>query len=343
MPLVYPLLYQHIMKIALSLLTAVALSSHLHAGITVDKSPAGAVVKVDGKVFAEYVMNGEGSNKPYLWPIYGPTGKSMTRAYPMQTVEGEQHDHPHHRGLCFGQEDIAGFDSWAEKATFEEMLRGKNAEKGKARLAALGAQVHREFTELKADGDSATIAVTIDYVDAAGKKLLEEHRRMIFRADAETRTIDVDIDLIASEGPVVSADKKDAGISIRVPTSMAVDTKLGGKLINAEGKTDKDTWGVRSTWCDYHGPVEGETLGVAMLNHPSSFRYPTYWHARTYGLFTANPFGTHSLDPNAPDGAEEIKPGAPLKLRHRFIFHKGDEQTAKIAEAFAAYAKESKD
>lgn len=223
------------------------------------------------------------------------------------------------------------------------MLKGKNADKAKERLAALGAQVHREFTELKADGDSATIAVVIDYVDAAGKKLLEEHRRMIFRADADTRTIDVDIDLIASEGPVVAADKKDAGLSIRVPTSMAVDTKLGGQLINAEGKTDKDTWGVRSNWCDYHGPVEGENLGVAMLNHPASFRHPTYWHARTYGLFTANPFGTHSLDPNAPDGAQEIKPGSPLKLRHRFIFHKGDEKSAKIAEAYETYAKESKE
>ena len=75
-----------------------------------------------------------------------------------------------------------------------------------------------------------------------------------------------------------------------------------------------------------------------MLNHPSSFRFPTPWHARTYGLFTANPFGTKSLDKTAPDGAFTLKPGEKLTLRHRLIFHNGDEKSAKIAEAFAAYA-----
>ena len=123
---------------------------------------------------------------------------------------------------------------------------------------------------------------------------------------------------------------------------MAVDTKQGGKLINSDGITDAAAWGKRAKWCDYSGAVEGETLGVAMLNHPSSFRHPTPWHARTYGLFTANPFGPHSLDKTAEDGAIELKKGEHLKLRHRLIFHKGDEKAAKIAEAFEAYSKEAK-
>ena len=38
----------------------------------------------------------------------------------------------------------------------------------------------------------------------------------------------------------------------------------------------------------------------------------------------------------------ELKPNERIKLRHRFIFHKGDEKDAKIAEAFEAYAKIAK-
>jgi hypothetical protein len=139
-------------------------------------------------------------------------------------------------------------------------------------------------------------------------------------------------------------DKKDAGLSIRVPTEMAVEiekNKLGtGHIISSEGLTDADAWGKRAKWCDYHGTVGGDHIGVAILNHPSSFRFPTPWHVRTYGLFTANPFGTQSLDKAAENGAFDLKPGTPLLLRHRFIFHSGDEKTGKIAEAFEAYSKE---
>lgn len=313
--------------------------------LSVSESPKGALVKIGGEVFAEYVVTHEGTNMPYLWPIYGPTGKAMTRAYPMAMVEGEQHDHPHHRGLCFGHEDIGGYDTWAERSTFEEQLDNKNpdrAAKAKERLKHLGIIQHRKFELLEAGDGAATIVALSDYLDNAGKKLLEERRTMVFSVRGDQRIIDVDLELIASEGPVVAGDRKDAGLSIRVPSSMAVDMKQGGRIINSEGHEDKDAWAKRARWCDFHGPVEGEHLGIAMLNHPSSFRFPTYWHARTYGLFTANPFGIQSLNPEETDGAVTIEPGQPLKLYHRFIFHKGDAKDANIEAAWQDYAKVAK-
>ena len=77
-----------------------------------------------------------------------------------------------------------------------------------------------------------------------------------------------------------------------------------------------------------------------MLNHPGSFRHPTPWHVRTYGLFTANPFGLSQLKVQEASGAMTLKKGGKITLRHRFIFHNGDEKSAKIADAFAEYAKE---
>ncbi len=304
------------------------------AEFTVEKTPSGgAIVKVDGQVFAEYVV--DQANKPYLWPIYGPTGKSMTRSYPMKDVPGEKQDHPHHRGLNFGHESIGGYDTWAEATSF-----GKNL-KTSERLKHLGAIKHREFKELTG-GKTGVIYALSDYVDPEGKVTLTEERSMTFQVVGDTRVIDVDIDLIASQGAVMVDDKKDSGLSIRVPHSMSVDAKEGGKIINSEGHQDADSWGKRAKWCDFHGPVEGEHLGIAMLNHPSSFRHPTPWHSRTYGLFTANPFGLSQLKLQEESAAFELKEGDRIKLRHRFIFHKGDEKAADIAGAYEAYAKETR-
>jgi hypothetical protein len=338
----------HLMR-SFAVLASLSLLNMLHAadkGFSIDKTPSGGViVKVDGTLFAEYVI--DQANKPYLAPVFGASGKQMTRNYPMKTVEGEQHDHPHHRGINFGHESIGGYDSWAEAATFEEMKSNpKNAARAEERLGHLGSCKHVEFTELKADAEKAVIAAKCDYLDKAGKKLCSESRRMTFRVSGDTRTIDFDQDF-TTESPVVFGDKKDSGLSIRVPTSMVVEGKVGdqtvkpgGKIINSEGKTDADAWGKASKWVDYHGQVEGEHLGVAMLNHPLSFRFPTRWHVRTYGLFTANPFAAQQYDKALPDGSYELKPGEHLVLRHRFLFHKGDEKAAKIAEAWEAYAKQ---
>lgn len=304
---------------------------------TVDKTPTGgAIVKLDGEFLTELVV--DQANKTYLWPIIGTSGVTMTRAYPMKTVEGEQHDHPHHRGLCFGHENIAGYDTWAERATFGE------SKKTNARIEHLGAIKLREITNMSG-GEKAVIRTVSDYVDAAGKKTSEEVREYVFAVQGANRIIDVDIVLIASEGDIVVDDKKDAGLSIRVPTEMAVDRgkeggKGTGKIITSEGLTDEAAWGKRATWVDYHGTVGGKAVGVAMLNHPSSFRHPTPWHVRTYGLFTANPFGLSQLKLQAETGAITLKKSEKITLRHRFVFHDGDEKAGKIAEAYADYAKE---
>jgi hypothetical protein len=135
-------------------------------------------------------------------------------------------------------------------------------------------------------------------------------------------------------------DRKDAGLFIRVPVSVAVDSKQGGRIVTSEGDVDADAWAKPARWCDYHGPVEGEKLGIAFLDHPSSFRHPTRWHVRTYGLFTANPFASRAYDPKLPDATISLAPGETLRLRHRLIFHSGDEREADIEAAWQAYAKE---
>ena len=122
---------------------------------------------------------------------------------------------------------------------------------------------------------------------------------------------------------------------------MAMDSKLGGKVINSDGKLIDKAWGQPAKWCDYHGPVDGEHLGIAFLSHPESYRFPSRWHVREYGLFAANPFGMKSFDRQLDNGIIKLNQDESLTLKHRLIFHMGDANTAKIEEAWQKYAKES--
>ena len=293
----------------------------LAEGFSVGKTKDGVTIKFEGTLFTRYVIGQ--SNKPFIWPIIGPNGNEVTRAFPMEKREGERHDHPHHRSLWFGHQGIGGFDTWHEPAS--------------GRKTSLGSTVHRKFVKVQG-GETAVIVTRNDYV-GGGKKLLADERTHIFKMENGQRIIDVNITFTAEYGDCVLGDKKDAGFSVRIATSMDVDSKKGGSIVNSNGITDKAAWGKRAEWVDYHGPVKGKTVGVAILNHPKSFRHPTPWHVRTYGLFTANPFGLKSLG-QGKDGGFTLEKGKSITLRHRLIFHQGDEKAAKIAQAYKTYANE---
>jgi hypothetical protein len=285
------------------------------AEVTAERSEKGVVITIDGAPFTEYVTDFHGT--PILWPIFGPTGKPMTRAYPMGEGPNERQDHPHHRSLWFTHGDVNGLSFWDK-----ETIR------------------HREFVKVES-GDRAVVVTRNDWIDHAGKTVCEDERRLTFGTLGDARFIDFDVTVKAKYVPVKFGDTKEGTMAVRVAGTMKVDAKLGGRIVNSEGQVDGDAWGKRAAWVDYHGPVDGETVGIAILNHPTSFRFPTYWHVRTYGLFAANPFGWHNFEgSNDVDGSYTLQPGESITFRYRFLFHKGDEKQAKVAEAFAAYAGE---
>ena len=198
-------------------------------GFAVEKTKAGVTVKYDGKLFTRYVIGQ--SNKPFLWPVIGPSGDEVTRAFPMEKREGERHDHPHHRSVWFGHQGTAGFDTWHEPAS--------------GRRTNLGSTVHREFVKVKG-GDTAVIVTRNDYV-GDGKKLLADERTHEFRVENGHRIIDVTIKFTAEHGDCKLSDQKDSGFSVRVATSMDVDSKKGGRVINSNGITEFSLTKTRET------------------------------------------------------------------------------------------------
>lgn len=320
----------------IALAVAIFPASLADEGFSIEETDFGLTVKYDGELVTNYVV--DQANKPYLWPFIGPTGKPMTRAYPMKEVDGEQFDHPHHRSIWFGHQSINGFDTWLELRTGTE--KKLDADKLTAFKKKIGRTVHREFSQIDANEKRAIVKTRNDYVGSDGKKLMSDERTIVIRKTKNQVVLDFDISFIAEYGDVRVGDIKDAGLSVRIPSAMALKEGKGGRIFNSEGIRDGDTWSKRAAWVDYHGPLEGDHVGIAILNHPSSFRHPTPWHVRDYGLFTANPFGFNSLDKSRDDKTFTLTEGTRFLMKHRIIFHKGNTEQAKIAQAFVRYARQ---
>ena len=316
------------MKSASCLLLAAALP--LCAQVKITPHPGRISIDIDGKPFTEMFVGAE-TNKPYLHPLRAASGKIVTRAYPMDMVEGESKDHPHHRGLWFSHGDVNGFDFWANEES------QKNPKKGKIVLKKMG--------DLKSGKKSGSLSATFDWIDPQGKPILTESRTIVFYSNPTMRIMDFDINLKALE-KVVFGDTKEGTFAIRLAAGLEEPEKKSlpmpkrtGLMVNAEGaQGEKKVWGKQSPWVDYAGELEGEKLGIAIFDNPGNPKHPTYWHSRSYGLFAANIFGEHDFyNDKARNGSVTVEPGNNLRFRYRVIIHPGDSATANIAELYKKY------
>jgi hypothetical protein len=283
-------------------------------------------IEINGEPFTEYIF--KGTNHVYYYPLLGPGGLPMTRNYPMKTdVPGEERDHQHHRSLWYSHGAVNGVDFWSESAKAGKIL-------------------HDRFLEVRPGKEQGVIRSANRWVAPDGRVICTDQRTFrVYARPARERLFDFEITIQApAEGPVVLGDTKEGTMAIRVAETMRLvrgkKEKGEGRIVQSTGVRDGATWGKRATWCDYSGPVEGKTVGVAIFDHPSNPVHPTYWHVRDYGLFAANPFGIHDFD-KKPAGAGDITipAGQSLTWKYRFYLHEGDDKQAKVAERYEDYAK----
>ncbi len=294
----------------------------LAAQVTFTRAADRVDVSIDGKPATTLWF---GPGKPYLHPLRAPSGRVVTRLYPMETVAGEPHDHPHHRGLWFSHGDVNGYDFWGNDPSQQGPKTG--------RIAVA------EIVALKDGAKSGTLEARFDWLDPAGKRLLREQRTMTFRVEPQARVIDVEIEL-EPEGEVVFGDTTEGTFAIRLAPWLEAPGEGGtATMLDSEGRTgEAQIWGHRANWVDYSGEKDGEKLGVAILDHPSNPRHPTWWHARGYGLFAANIFGWRDFEHDkTKDGSLALEPGQSLRFRYRVIIHSGDARAANIAARYAEF------
>jgi hypothetical protein len=175
--------------------------------------------------------------------------------------------------------------------------------------------------------------------DPNGRAIGEETQSFTFQGDAHIRIVDCEFVLYATAGPLDIGDTKEGSFGIRLAPELSAPHD---RMINSNGaEGEKAIWGQRADWVDYSGTVAGQQVGVAVFDHPKSFRHPTTWHARAYGLLAANPFGLREFtrDDNR-DGAWTIREGKSATFRYRVLIHEGDFPPSRIREAYATYAAE---
>ena len=307
-----------------------ALCLSVSAGtLEVKQSATTVSVLMDGFIFTE--LRHSGAPHVYFYPLVGPNNVAMTRNAPMKKTPNEDADHPHHRSMWFSHGDVNGIDFWAESPKSGKIINKTHAakiEKGKAIVT-----YKNEWTA--PDGNVVCI----------------EDSKCIISNQDDPRILDFVITVKpAGDKPIVFGDTKEGTFGIRVAETMRLKPnkfnagKPTGQIIQSTGEKGGKTWGKRAEWCDYVGPVEGKTMGVAIFDHPSNPRHPTWWHVRDYGLFAANPFGIHDFE-KKPAGAGNmtIEPGKSVTFKYRVVLHQGDTEEAKIPELYNSYKNEKPD
>lgn len=297
-------------------------------GVSLTKGRGKIDVSIRGHHFTTYNY-GKELARPNLYPVIGPYGDPVTRR--LATPEdGRALDHHHHRSVWIAHGEVNSFNNWAEGDSHARTVvkRFETLEEGPVlgRIVSKGPWVGSDGWKGPHRGSNV---------------LLEERAEWtIYNTPASVRIFDLHLTLTATDMDVVLGDTKEGGLaSIRVEESMEVKRGLGGKIENGIGGIDEEeTWGKRAPWCHYSGPVNGNNVGIALMDHPDSFRHPTYWHVRNYGLMTANPFGLSYYPGDNGRGHHTMSPGDSITGIYRYYIHKGDATAGNIKERYHDFA-----
>ncbi len=286
-------------------------------------------VLIGGDLFTSYIYP-DNIAKPTLYPLITSTGKRLTRGFPLDPQPGERFDHPHHVGFWLNYGDVNGYDFWNN--SFSEPDNHKFG-------------VIRHEKVVRGDGKKGLLEVTAKWVSGDQEDLLAETTQFYFSASGNTRQIDR-ITTLKALTDVAFNDNKEGLIGIRVIRALELPSDspefyLGadgkpmkektvnndgvtGNYLSSEGLTGGGVWGTRGKWMYLYGRVDGDPVSLTLIDHPSNVGYPTYWHARGYGLFAANPLGQKIFSEGREELNFSLKKGESVTFRYRLLVQGGN-------------------
>jgi hypothetical protein len=288
------------------------------SAVTIEIHEGLARVEIDGEPFT--TVHHAALPKPFLFPVLAPGGVPVTRSWPMTEATGEQRDHPHHQSLWFAHGDVNGYDFWHGSKSGERI------------------ELHGEITAATLD-NAAELRASYRWI-AEEEVVCREERRLVFRVEEDARIIDIEVRLTATENPLILGDTKEGTMALRLHPALRLRGEVAkGAMINSEGASGGECWGKRARWMECSGPIDGQPVGVAILDHPSNPHHPTWWHARDYGLVAANPFGVHDFEKREPGtGNVTVDPGESIVFRYRILLHAEAWAPERIEAAFTEFA-----
>lgn len=291
----------------------------------------------------------DSSRKPVLFPVNTVDGITVTRSYPFKMVAGERTDHPHHTGIWLNYESVNGLDFWNNSTAIEPAKRNQ-----------YGTIKHQKIISKKVGGNKATLVTSSVWVRPDNKILLNEITTFNFTVQGSDFIIDRSTKLTAADTTVLFKDAKDGMVAIRVARELEQPSKDATSFVDDKGNVTKvapsgagvtglyyasnglkgdSVWSSRGPWVMLAGKKDGKDITIGLIDHPKNVGYPTYWHARGYGLFAANPLGQKIFSNGKEEMNYSLKPGASATFQYRFVIHEGKMLTAeemnKLASEFA--------
>jgi hypothetical protein len=290
-------------------------------------------VNIGGRFFTSYRYDSN-LEKPVLFPLNASDGTTVTRGFPLEPRAGERVDHPHHIGSWLNYGSVNGLDFWNNSSAIPEDQKPK-----------YGTVRHIRVVKAEGGRSSGTLIVVCNWVDHQEKVLLTEETEFIFSGTENLRSIDRKTRLTAGKTSVVFLDNKEGMMAIRMdrafeapsdtpevfldskgnPTTVPVVNNEGknGVYRNSHGEEGVGVWGKRSDWMALTAKVGEEIITVGMFDHNRNFGYPAHWHARTYGLFSVNNFGSKVYVSSDPEQRFDLMPEKSVEFRHRIIIFSG--------------------
>jgi hypothetical protein len=334
-------------------ITAFAAGAAKGVQVVADEANRRVDITIDGKPFTSYIWP-TSLKKQVLYPLITEEGVTVTRGYPLEPRPNERVDHPHHAGLWFNYGDVNGFDFWNNSDAIKPEARSK-----------MGTIHHTRIVSTKSGPDSGELVVESVWITGENKPILNESTHYVFTRRDHARVIDMAVTLTALDHTVFHDDKEGL-LGLRVARWLESPDEKGGTFTDAngnptqvaaapadpsapnpatgqyrtsEGVVGGAAWGTRGRWCALTGHTGDSQINIAIMDHPANPGYPTYWHARGYGLFAANPLGRSIFDPKQPAFNFTLEKGQSATFRYRIILssHAANaEELDREADSFAA-------
>lgn len=289
------------------------------------------IITVDNKPFTEFIYP-DSLEKPVLYPIYTAGGEIITRGFPIAARTNEPVDHPHHIGLWLNYENVNGLDFWNNSSAIPA---DKKPSYGWIKVTALG--------EVKS-GTTGSLTYNANWQDIKKNILLEEKTTFHFTAQNNIRIIDRSTTLTAKQD-VTMPDIKDGFLGLRVAHELELPSKeervftdnkgnitkvkgvddktVSGNYLTSKGYKGDAAWGTRAEWCMLYGKKGNDSISIVIIDHPKNIGCPTYWHARGYGLFAANPLGQKIFSNGKEVLNFSLKKAESVTFRYRIVISSG--------------------
>lgn len=249
----------------------------------------------------------------YIHPVFTPGGRIVTDDYPS--------DHYHHHGIWFawtktefegGHPDFWNVGDKTGRVGFDAV---EQTWAGPVNAGFVSRQRYVALT-----GPAPKTALNEQWEVRAYNVGSGPHPYFVFDIVATQEC--------ASTSPLILEEYRYGGMGVRGHRDWKDKTKVS--FLTSEGNTRLDGNATRARWCHMGGSVDGEQVGIAVLDHPANFRAP-----QPLRIHPDDPYFNYAM---SQAGRFQIDPGKKFVLRYRYVVADGPVNPKQLDRLWNDYA-----